>query len=57
MAFPLSERIVEALSEAGYISDDLVTSPDRFDDITAIVDRVLETRVIDILERDSAARG
>ena len=43
-----AERIVDALSEAGYISDDLVTSPDRFADIVAIVDRALDTRVVDL---------
>ena len=47
----LAERIVDALADADYVRDDLATSPDRFADIVAVVDRVLETRVIDILEQ------
>ena len=41
----LSERIVDALADAGFISDDLVTSPDRFDDIVAVVDAVMIARL------------
>ena len=50
MSNKLSERIVDALSEAGYISDDLVTSPDRFEEIVAVVDRVMEQRLVDYIE-------
>ena len=57
MSTKLSERIVDALSEAGYISDDLVTSPDRFDEIVAVVDRVMEMRLVEYIEevRDGKA--
>ncbi len=34
----LAEMIIERLSEAGYISDDLVTSPDRFEQMMDVVE-------------------
>lgn len=57
MASKLAERIVDALADAEYIRDDLATSPDRFPEIVAVVDRVLEMRLVDMLDKTDAPRG